>query len=69
MLRLLYIPGCVDCAFEDGQDWAKHVGASFNTALLYFMLYYVGFIAVNSAEGTWSKCTYKVSSLASPQIP
>jgi hypothetical protein len=61
MLRLLYCTGDVDCATEDGQDWPKYVGPSFNTALLYFycIMYYVGFIIINSYEGTWSKCTTK----------
>jgi hypothetical protein len=38
---ILYAPGCIDCPVEGSQDWLKHVGTNFNTAVLYFILYCV----------------------------
>jgi hypothetical protein len=37
----------------------EHAGTNFNVVLLYlhYIVYYVGFIAINNSVGAWTKCT------------
>lgn len=44
-----WMPWCIDCTSEDGQDWPKHVGKNLILfyCILYHIVYRVGFTVIS----------------------